>query len=362
MDRQPDQVASRRRRKAAWALLLLAPISGELTFSGVGWPVMWLAFPLLVPMYGAGVLLVRELVVRSGGGWPSLLVMGLVYELAEDGFGLQALTSTTMYNADEWGSRVLGVNITYWEAQAGYHIVFSVLIPIMLVDLLFPDLRRKPYLRRPGLAWVAIVAVVGIVLARASFAASEDPGYQAPAVFLIGSAAAMLICSVVALRVLPRCFPATAADTSRRAAGRVPPVGVVGSAGGLATIVFLGLLFPRGNPPRGPALGDGVMVPVAMALAAGVALATVVVVRRWSRSIDWTDHHRIWLAGGALVGHTLFMVVASLLNPAGTLATVLALITGPLVIIGTVLALARSAGRAERRPNALPGAAGHPVS
>jgi hypothetical protein len=31
-------------------------------------PIMLLAFPLLVPMYGAEVLLIREVTVRAGGG------------------------------------------------------------------------------------------------------------------------------------------------------------------------------------------------------------------------------------------------------------------------------------------------------
>ena len=49
----------RRSRKAAWTLVVLAPVCGELVFSAVGMPIMWLVFPLLVPMYGAGVLLIR---------------------------------------------------------------------------------------------------------------------------------------------------------------------------------------------------------------------------------------------------------------------------------------------------------------
>ena len=82
--------------------------------------------------------------MRVGGGWPTLVVLGLVYELAEDGFGLQALTSPVMYHAAEWGPHVLGLNLTYWESQVGYHVVFSVLIPIVLTDLLFPAAGTRP--------------------------------------------------------------------------------------------------------------------------------------------------------------------------------------------------------------------------
>ncbi|GAB2712396.1 hypothetical protein [Nocardia thraciensis] len=64
------------RLRAAWALVLLAPVCAELTFTAVAVPVTWLLLPLLLVMYGAGVLLVRELVVRAGGGWPSLAAGG----------------------------------------------------------------------------------------------------------------------------------------------------------------------------------------------------------------------------------------------------------------------------------------------
>ncbi|MFI1465257.1 hypothetical protein [Nocardia carnea] len=342
----------RRRGKAAWTLLLLAPICGELTFSAVGMPIMWLVFPALIPMYGAGVLLVRELVVRAGGGWPSLILMGLVYELAEDGFGLQALTSTTMYNADEWGSRLLGFNATYWETQAGYHIVFSVMIPIVITDLLFPELKQRSYLRRRGLVGVSLTALAGLALARVTFSATEDPGYQAPIGFSIGLVIVMIILSFVALRILSnRVLPA---GPLLQVSGnhRAPATIVIGPVAGVATLAFLCLLFPRGNPPEGPALGEGVSVYLSMAAAAAVAVGVSMLIRRWSSSSDWTDRHLIWLVGGALVGHTAAMVLMVLIDPPDTPTTIAAVTTGTLVIIVTAVLLTRLSGRVLLREQA----------
>ncbi|NKY59044.1 hypothetical protein [Nocardia flavorosea] len=345
MERSVVAPAPRRRGKAAWTLLLLAPVCGELTFSAVGMPIMWLVFPVLIPMYGAGVLLVRELVVRAGGGWPSVIVMGLVYELAEDGFGLQALTSTTMYNADEWGLRLLGFNATYWETQAGYHIVFSVMIPIVITDLLFPELKRRSYLRRRGLVGISLTALAGLALARVTFSATEDPGYRAPIGFSIGLVIVMVILSFVALRVLPGRLPRSGPLTRASGTHRTPAVIVVGPVAGVATLVFLCLLFPRGNPPEGPALGDGALVYLSMTAAATVAVAVSILIHRWSRSSDWTDRHQIWLVGGALIGHTAAMVLMVLIDPSGTLTTIAAVTTGTLVIIVTAALLTRLSGR-----------------
>ncbi|MFB9660218.1 hypothetical protein ACFQS3_10665 [Glycomyces mayteni] len=332
--------ASRGRIKAAWTLVILAPVCAELTFTAVAVPQTWIALPLLLPMYGAGVLLVREAVVRAGGGWPSLLLLGLAYELAEDGLGLQALTSPSMYDAAEWSLRVLGFNVTYWLAQVGIHVVFSVLIPVLLMDMLFPRHRSRPYLRTGGLVATAAFALLGVAGLRYGIAATQDPGYQAPTVALIAFVAVIAALAVLALRVLPR--------RSRSAAPVAPvvslaprPVGV-GAFGAAATIVFLGLLMPAGLRPGGPVFGDAVplALPVAGSLATGAV--TIWLLRRWTADPAWSDAHRLWLVGGAMAAHTAFMVPGHGLSGLVTAAVTIA------AEVFALLWLARAGGRGER--------------
>ncbi|WP_217428628.1 hypothetical protein [Microlunatus speluncae] len=339
---------TRRRGKAAWLLVLLAPLCAELAFSAVGMPIMWLAFPFLIPMYGLGVLVIRELVARAGGGWPSLLLMGLVYELAEDGLGLQALTSPVLYNAAEWGPRVLGVNLTYWESQIGYHLAFSVLIPVMITNLVFPELRAEPYLRRRGLIISGVAAVLGIAMLKIVFTSTTDPGYLAPLPYLIGLVIVMIIISFVALRVIPKRFPVTAPPAVlQEVRPPVPRPVVAGLITAAATLIFLGLLMPPGNPPQGPVIGEGNFVFLPMTVAAAVAVITAVLIIRWHHA-GMSDLHRIWLAGGALVGHTTFPIAMALLHPTDQLSTIVAVTTGPLVILVTVWLLSRLAKKAPR--------------
>ncbi|SDT41059.1 hypothetical protein [Microlunatus soli] len=333
--------------RAAWALLLLAPISAELMFSAVGMPIMWLAFPLLIPLYGAGVLLVREATVRVGGGWPTLIVLGLVYELAEDGLGLQALTSPHLYNAAAWGPRVLGFNTTYWESQAGYHTVFSVLIPIVLTNLIFPELRTTSYLRRRGMIGIAITTAVGVVLLKIGFTTTTDPGYFAPLPFLFGLLIVMAALCYLALKIIPQRIGADWSPFAGRLPTRVPPAPVTGLVAGLATLVFLSLLMPMESPPTGPAWGTGGIVWLPMAFAAAVAIGTGIMIARWVPSMS--DLHRIWLVGGALVAHTAYVVLTVLVHPGGTLRLVLAVTTGPILIILTVVLLAALARKVARR-------------
>ncbi|MGH8877150.1 MAG: hypothetical protein ACRD0P_07415 [Stackebrandtia sp.] len=324
---------NRGRLKAAWTLIILAPICAELTFTAVALPETWLALPLLIPMYGAGVLLIREAVVRVGGGWPNLVVLGLAYELAEDGVGLQALTSTNMYDATDWGLRVLGLNTTYWESQIGIHVVFSVLLPVMLMDILFPRHRGRAYLRTGGLIGIGATAVVGVAGLRFGIAPEMDPGYQAPLPAVLGFVAAIAVLAVIALRILPgrRGSPSPL---------KSEPV-VVALVTGVATPAFLAILMPVGlTPGAGPVFGDDVPLPIPMAAAALLAIGTGWLIRRWAADPDWSDRHRIWLAGGVLVGHTLFMMMG---------VSTVSLITGAVTIVIEVLALLLLARHVRRR-------------
>lgn len=330
----------RRHRRAAWTLMALTLVSAELTFLAVAVPAMWLIFPLLFPMYGAGVLLIRELVVRTGGGWPSLVVMGVVYELVEDVFGLQALTSEVLYDAVHWGPRVLGINTTYWEVQIGYHVVFSVLIPIVITDLIFADLRSRPYLRRGGLVVTALGAVVGVMIVRVLIAGAQDPGHQTPWPFAAAVVVLIAVLCVVALRILPHRRAAASPTAVGRHAGRVPSPALAGFGAFVSTLIFIGLLMPLDTREQRPAVGDGWWVVLAMVVAGGVAIGALLVIRHWDAASGWTDTHRIWLIGGSLVGHTAFIVIAMILHPADRLTNILAFTAGPAMIVAMIAALA----------------------
>jgi hypothetical protein len=325
----PAERAGKGRLKAAWTLVLLAPLCAEATFTGISLPTIWLAFPLLIPMYGGGVLLLRELVVRAGAGWLGLLVLGFAYELAEDGLGLQALTSPHLYNAAHWG-RVFGLNVTYWESQLGYHLVFTVLIPVALTTMIFRRQAARPYLGPFGLAGTAVAFVIGIALTRAAISGTEDRGYTEPwpvaAVLLAG----MVVLGVLALVVVPRLRLRGPAPVAR-----LPRPIMMGTVAMLAPIVFLVLLFPLKWGSDQPAIGRGGWVAIPMVLALVLAIAIGWLVARWVVTDTFTDRHRIWLIGGALVGHSVFAMISGFVG-GGFLSP---LVLGVVVIGATVLLL-----------------------
>ncbi|NJP93915.1 hypothetical protein HCN51_31510 [Nonomuraea sp. FMUSA5-5] len=337
-------------RRAALLLAVITPVIAELTLGNPPLSRIWLML-LWIPIYGAGTVLIRELVRRRRGGWPSILLLGLAYGIVEEGLVLQALSSPTMYGVAGWAPRILGLNSAYAELNLPYHAVFSVALPILLADLAFPSLRERPYLKRTGVVVAAMVFVLGGVLLRLTVATSIDPGYQAPAGVPAAYVAAVALLAVVALRVLPPrpalrtgSHPAPEPASRPKPSGAAPVPWVAGVLGAGVGFGYLALLFPFGGAVR-PAFTHGGWVAVPMLVAAAVAVTAGWLVRRWAASGGWTDRHSLFLAGGALAGHTAFGVVAN----AATLADKLELSALGVVTIALLALLGRRTENAARK-------------
>ncbi|MGU3437725.1 hypothetical protein ACNHUS_32515 [Actinomycetes bacterium M1A6_2h] len=283
-------------RTAALFLAVATPVVAEVAFGSTPITLSWLIV-LWIPLYGGGVVLIRELVVRSGRGWPSIVLLALGFEIVEDGIGLQALTSPHLYGAADWGVRVLGVNVTYWEANVLYHAIFTVAIPIVLTTLMFPREKNRPYLGVPGTAATAAVAVAGVVLLRFAVPPSQDPGYQAPLPFVVGCVVGVALLGVVALRVFPR-------RTMHRTHRPLVSLPWLYVASFTASVSVLWLTF-RSFGSSQPAFTHGAVVLVPMVTALVIVSISAAALRYCATSDDWTRRHTLAVVGGALVGHSV---------------------------------------------------------
>ncbi|WP_433415453.1 hypothetical protein ACQP1V_37575 [Microtetraspora malaysiensis] len=324
------------RTRGRWAALLLAvitPLVAEFTLGNPPPRMAWLLL-LWIPIYGAGIVLVRELVRRAGTGWAGVLLLGAAYGIVEEGLALQALSSPTIYGAAGWAPRILGVNSAYTELQLPYHAVFSAAIPILLTDLIVPSLRDRPYLGRVGTWLAGAVFVLGALLLRVTVVTSIDPGYQAPPAMPAGCAAAVVLLTVAGLRLKPR--------PGMSPAGPPQPV-AAGVFGAVAAFGYLALLFPFGGATQ-PAFTHGGWVVVPMTAAAALAVVAGWLLRRWTAGGLWTDRHSLGLAAGALVAHTAF----GLISNADTVADRIGLAVVGAVMVCLLALLARRI----RRPRA----------
>jgi hypothetical protein len=261
---------------AALGLAFLSPLVGEYLLGNISIRDL-VAVPFLVPMYGGGALLIRELARRTGRGWPTILVLGLAYGVIEPGVFDGSLFNPSFEGMDYAGARipVLGLSAYYAVQFLVNHAVWSITIPILLTEALTPRHRTTPWLGRVGLGVTAVVYVLGGLLIRSD---SVDRGeYRTSWAQAAGVVLVALVLVTVAFS-LPRPSPG-------RSAGWVPRPWLVGVAAFLLSSGYFLL----------PASWRGVAASVK------IIVGTALVVAWLSRRAGWHAGHRIALATGALM-------------------------------------------------------------
>lgn len=264
-----------RRFAPVFVLLLLAPVVAEVLFGAT--PVSNLGGLLsAIAVYGCGALLIRELVRRRGLGWSWIAALGVAYGLVEEGLALGSLFNPELFDAGQLGGRALGINWVWTEWTLGYHAVWSISIPILLAELLFPARRSEPWLGRMGLAIAGVVYALGVVFFAAIFRFVVAPGFVVPALPFAGAALVVASLVVLALRK-PVGFVATAASAQHfEPVSSVPSPWLVGLLAFLVADAWFVLL----HLPDALRIGAWVLIPMLV----GVALVALVVVLvgRWS--------------------------------------------------------------------------------
>jgi hypothetical protein len=273
-----------RRVAPALVLVLLAPFVGEVLLGSIPTHLIY-AYPALVPMYGGGALLVRELTRRVGGGGLTVLLLGAAYGVVEEGLG-----DMSLFNPNFLGLHLLehgnlfGIGWVWWLDVLTLHVVWSIGTSVVLVEALFARRGTAPWLGRVGLAMSGVVFALGTALVHA--AAGE--GYVLSPAQLVGSLG-LILALVATAFLLPRSrrWPLPARDPRR-----VPHPWLVGVAAFVPASAFMAL---------DPRVTGALQLP-----ALGVILADVVLyllaastVSRWSKRRGWGGIHRFALAAGA---------------------------------------------------------------
>ncbi len=325
---------------AVLTLVLLAPFTGELLLGNLpadpaGWAVMLI--PLIL-LYGGGALLIREVARRLGRGYPTMLLLAIAYGLIEEGFVIG-----TLFNPDYLGLSLLdhgwvpalGTSPIWSIYVVGIHSVWSILVPIVLTEHLFPARARTTWLGIPGLVLALLVYLVGATAIAAGVYVEHRFFPAVPQ--LLGVAVLALAAVVIAFSLQGR---------SRPRARPVPAPGMIASYTFLGGSAFVGLQMVT-MPP---------VLTVALMLA--VIIVVAVLVGRAATARAWSPSHAIAAAAGAVVTYcwTGFVIQLDLYG-----ATALAIVSQSVFVIvaGLVLIAARRGarllGRSDRQvaPDAL---------
>jgi hypothetical protein len=267
-------------------LFVLSPLIAEYLSGSMATDQLGL-LPMMMLLYGGGAVLIRETTRRARRGWPTILLLGLAYGLVEEG-----LVDFSLFNPNFRGLHLLafgdvpalGIGVPWTIYVLAIHVVWSIAVPIALVEALVPGRRAEPWLHIPGLAITALLYGAGVALIIYGVYLQEHFIPAPPQ--LAGAALAVVACIVLAFAV-PRERP--------KAEGRAPnswSIALVAFAAGSALVMVYGQGGPLGWPWEAVA---GAM----LALGVGVLAFGLVL----GRTSGWTDVHRFAMAAGALLAY-----------------------------------------------------------
>jgi len=271
----------------ALTLFFLAPAIGEL-LSGSAPPAEFFnpfGLLLLGLLYGGGAILIHELRVRWGKGWRTVFMLGAAYGIIEEGLMCKSFFDPNWMDLGILGTygRWAGVNWVWSLELTIYHAIFSISIPILLVELLFPAQRDERWLGRRGMIVMPILFAADVI-----FGFLFLTPYRPPVLPFL------LACVVIALLILwakrlPSPEPAAGGNSLAKKLPRLRWFTLVGLVATLA-FFFFNWGLPNLNLP----------VPVTMLLVIVLAGLVWLVLRHMSRRGAWGDKHHLALAAGAL--------------------------------------------------------------
>jgi hypothetical protein len=308
----PPRRRHRRHRLLAWALVVTAPLVAEFASGNLPVIYVWLLV-IYAPLYGGAALLIRDLGRRTARPWPVIFTLGLAYGVLEE-----SLLSFSLFNPDYAQLRLLdfgwipalGIGSWWTTFVVLLHAVWSICVPIALVEALAGDLADRPWLTRHGVAWA--VGAIGLGgAATVGFTLSEDDFVPSSAQLAGGAVAVAVLVALAGWLSRTPPHPAPPADEFRArmppelapsGQPRAPARAAPGPRRVAAAAFGASLLFVAGTAQMGsaPAVVAVYLILVAWGLTA---------VRRWSARPGWSARHRLALAAGALVPHLAFSVV-----------------------------------------------------
>jgi hypothetical protein len=272
-----------------WALLVLAPVIAEVLSGSTRTSILFVLIPEVM-VWGVGALLCRELVRRWRAGGVSLLVLGLALSVAEE-FVIQqtSIAPLPFAGAHADYGRVWGINLVYLLFMLAFESVWVVLIPVSVTELIFPNRRELPWLRRGG--WIAcvIVFLLGSRIAWFGWVKQARPRLGAapytPSWAVIG-AALLAIAGLIALAYALR-------NVGRAVKGRTAPAWIAGLTAfvmGAAWFELIGQIFiPHPIEPWTKAFAAGAVW----------AVLAFVLFLWWTSRRAWSDAHTFLACWGA---------------------------------------------------------------
>ena len=263
----------------ALGLFFLSPFVAEFLLGNVSITALPIGL-VMAPMYGGGAVIIREAARRAGKGWPTIFLLALAYAAIEEGLVCQTLFNPSYFGLDllrEGYIPALGMGAWWTLFVLTLHTVWSISVPIAIIETLVPARATVPWLGWPGLLLNTCLFVLGSVLIFMGTYNQERFVATTPQLLGVVVTAALLV--VLAFAVQP---------SRMRVERPAPQPWQVGAFAFLASSSFMAARY---------LLSDWPIVAFYVLIFGLVA----VIVVRWSGRVDWGVAHRLALAGGAML-------------------------------------------------------------
>jgi hypothetical protein len=303
-------------------LLFMSPLIGEYLLGSL--PASMIALlPLMMAMYGAGAILIREAVRQSGGGWGSIALLATAYGLFEEGFVTQSLFNPNYLHLrllDFGFLPVLGTALPWAIFVVSIHVVWSITVPIALIELAFPSRRDVPWLGTTGRVSYSLAFLAGCAVI-ATFTYRQTPFMATP-----------MQLGVVGVLIVALCVTAFRLPKPRVILAKTAPPRVVLL---LASLVSGSIFMMAARKADAEWHLSWITV---VLLEVGIVASFVVFVVAQTRKGAWDDSRRFALvAGGFLVYAWIGFLTDISLHGTGDLlghSIIAALLCAVLAVIG----------------------------
>lgn len=266
-------------------LIFIAPVIAEYLLGSMPVAELPRTIIFVMPIYGFGALLIREITRQTGRGWPTIVALAFAYAALEEGVATHSLFNPNWNNlrlSDYGFIPALGMGSVLTTFILSLHVVWSICVPIGLVELMYFKRRTQPWLGKVGLAITAVLYAFGIAMLAAYFTrdfSAQPFQYAIIAAFV----AAGLAVGLLVFRPNMR---------APEIPGKAPSPWALGSFSFVATTIAM-LFWIFGDKTWHVPAAVTVMIVLAL------DIAGLILVFRAARQGGWSHMHRFALVAGA---------------------------------------------------------------